>query len=135
MKKPLFQFVTGANIGSKLSVLKSLAQGNKIGITSPCLGHGNCKCCLMIDEPNVDEVNGIPVIPAPGNCKTKNTIYLVTCRLCHKPYIGRTVQPLSDRMSGHRACFYKVLRKHIVMWMSILMILHWDCILPTITVA
>jgi hypothetical protein len=114
VKKPLFKFVnkTSANIGSKLSVLKSLALGNKFGITSPCFGHGNCKCCLMIDEPNVEEVGGIPVIPAPGNCKTKNTIYLVTCRLCCKSYIGRTVQPLSDRMSGHRACYYNVLRKH-----------------------
>ena len=114
MKKPLFKFVkkTGANVGSKLSVLKSLALGNKLGITSPCFKHGNCKCCLMIDEPNVEEVNGIPVSPAPGNCKTKNTIYLVNCRLCRKSYIGRTVQPLSDRMSGHRACYYKVLKKH-----------------------
>ena len=66
----------------------------------------------MIDEPNVESINGIPVIPAPGNCKSKNTIYLVTCRLCEKPYIGRTVQPLSDRMSGHRACYYKVLKQH-----------------------
>ena len=74
--------------------------------------NGHCKCCLMIDEPNVEEVNGIPVSPAPGNCKTRNTIYLVNCRLCRKSYIGRTVQPLSDRMSGHRACFYKVLKKH-----------------------
>jgi hypothetical protein len=113
-RRPLFQFVkkTGANIGSKLSVLRSLALGNKVGTTSACFGHGNCKCCLMIDEPNVEQVNGIPVTSAPGNCKTKNTIYLVTCRLCLKSYIGRTVQPLADRMSGHRACYYKVLRKH-----------------------
>ena len=113
-KKPLFKFVkkTGANIGSKLSVLRSLALGNKFGNTSPCFRHGNCKCCLMIDEPNVESINGVPVIPAPGNCKTKNIIYLVTCRLCKKPYIGRTVQPLCDRMSGHRACFYKVLKQH-----------------------
>ena len=113
-KKPLFQYVkkTGANIGSKLSVLKSLALGNKIGNTVPCLGRGNCNCCPMIDEPNVQQVNDITVTPAPGNCKTRNTIYLVSCRLCCKSYIGRTVQELADRMSGHRACYYKVLRKH-----------------------
>ena len=86
-KKPLFQFVkiTGASIGSKPSVLKSLALGNKCGNTVPCFGHGNCKCCLMIAVPNVEEINGIPVTPAPGNCKSKNTIYLVTSRLCKKP--------------------------------------------------
>ena len=54
-------------------------------------------------------VNGLPVPCAPGNCKTKNTIYLVTCKLCCKCYIGRTVQPIRIRMSGHRGNFYKVL--------------------------
>ena len=113
MRKPLFQFVkkTGANIGCKLSVLKSLALGNRYGNTSPCFAHGNCKCCLMIDEPNIEEVNGVPVVPAPGNCKSMNIIYLVTCRLCKKSCIGRTVQPLTDRMSGHRACYYQSVEK------------------------
>ena len=111
--KPLFQFIkkTGANIGSKLSVLKSLALGNKNGNTVPCYGHGNCQCCQMISEANIDEVNGLPVTTAPGNCKTKNVIYLVSCRLCKKTYFGRTVQLICKRMSGHRECYYKVLRK------------------------
>ena len=113
-KKPLFQFVkkTGANIGSRLAVLKSLALGNKFGNTVPCFGHGNCKCCHLIDEPNILEVNGVPVEPAPGTCKSRNVIYLVSCRLCSKPYFGRTVQQICKRMNGHRECFYKVLRKH-----------------------
>ena len=111
--KPLFQFVkkTSTNIGSKLSVLKSLALGNKNGHTVPCNGHGNCKCCALIGD-NVEEVNGLPVKQAPGNCKSKNVIYLVTCRLCSKPYIGRTVQWICKRMDGHRTCYYKVLRNH-----------------------
>ena len=29
--------------------------------------------------------------------------------MCYKPYIGRTVQPLRERMSGHRGNYYKVL--------------------------
>ena len=113
VSKPLFQFVnkTSANIGNKLSVLKSLALGSKIGETVPCNGHGNCKCCSLIGV-NVDEVNGIPVTTAPGNCKSRNCIYLVTCRLCFKPYVGRTVQWISKRFDGHRTCFYKVLRNH-----------------------
>ena len=92
-------------------MLKSLALGNKFGSTTPCFGHGNCKCCYMINEP-VDEINGIPVTPAPGNCKTRMVIYLVVCKLCSKPYIGRTVQMICIRMSGHRGRFYKVLDKH-----------------------
>jgi hypothetical protein len=113
--KPLFQFVnkTGPNVGSRLSVLKSLALKNKVGNTVPCNNHGNCQCCAMIGT-NVDEVNGQPVVAAPGNCKSKNVTYLVTCRLCHKPYIGRTVQFTCTRMSGHRECYYKVLRNEEV---------------------
>ena len=56
-----------------------------------------------------DIVNGLSVPCAPGNCKTKNVIYLVTCKLCDKPYFGRTCQCICDRMSGHRCNFYKVL--------------------------
>ena len=109
--KPVFQFVkkTASNIGSKLSILKSLALGRKSGLTVPCNNHSNCMCCKLIGNEKIDTVCGLPVPCAPGNCKTKNVIYLVTCKLCDKPYIGRTVQCLCDRMSGHRHNFYKVL--------------------------
>ena len=109
--KPIFQFVkkTGANIGCRLSVLKSIALGKNKGETKPCRNHGNCKCCKLIGE-NVSDINGLPVSTAPGSCKSKNIIYLVTCNLCKKPYIGRTVQFMNCRMSGHRDCYYKVLR-------------------------
>ena len=92
-------------------VLQSSSLDNRHGNTVPCYGHGNCQCCIMIGT-NVEEVNGLHIKPSPGNCKTSNTIYMVTCNLCNKSYIGRTTQPLSKRMSGHRECFYKVLRSH-----------------------
>ena len=44
----------------------------------------------------------------PGNCKSKNCIYLCVCKLCHKPYFGRTIQWINRRMCGHREGFYKV---------------------------
>ena len=65
---------------------------------------------LQLIGENVTEVNGIPISAAPGSCKSKNFIYLVSCRLCNKPYFGRTVQYTHKRMSGHRECYYKVLR-------------------------
>ena len=44
--KPIFQFVkkTGANVASKLSVLKSIVLGKNKGETAPGKSHGNCKC-------------------------------------------------------------------------------------------
>ena len=110
-RKPLFQFVKkiGPNLASKLSVLKSLALGEKRGKTVPCNGHLNCKCCHLIAKEEVSEINGLSISSAPGNCKTRKVIYLVECVLCFKPYIGRTTQMLSKRMNGHRKCYYKLL--------------------------
>ena len=62
--------------------------------------------------PNVTNILGQPIAFAPGTWQTKNVIYLVTCRLCLKPYIGRTTQQLRNRMCGHRECFYQVLKDH-----------------------
>ena len=109
--KPLFQFVkkTGPNLASKLSVLKSLALGNKRGKTIPCNGHSNCKCCNLIAKKETLEINGLPISSAPGNCKTKRVVYLVECKLCSKPYTGRTIQMLGKRMCGHRRCYYELL--------------------------
>ena len=111
-RKPLFRFVkkTGPNLGSMLSVVKFLALGKKSGKTIPCLSHGNCKCCSLIINDDINALNGIPLRTAPGNCKTNNIIYLVSCKMCSKSYIGRTTQPLGTRMNGHRKCYYKVLR-------------------------
>ena len=89
--------------------MKSIALGNKSGQTVPCNTHGRCMCCKLIGKENAEEVNGLPISCAPANCKTKNSIYLVKCKICSKPYFGRTVQPIYKRMSGHREGFYKVL--------------------------
>ena len=111
-RKPLFQFVkkTGPNLSNMLSVLKAIALGKKSGKTVPCNNHANCKCCALISKAPITELNGYPIRSAPGTCKTKNIIYLVECKLCTKPYVGRTIQILGKRMGGHRECFYQILR-------------------------
>ena len=112
----MFQFVkkTGPNLSNMLSVLKSLALGKKSGKTVPCNMHSNCKCCTLIGDDPVTEINGHPVRTAPGTCKTKNIIYMVECLLCNKPYVGRTIQILGKRMGGHRECYYQILRNEDV---------------------
>ena len=80
----------------------------------PCTPHANFMCCRLVGSVNVLDVNGVPIQCAPGNCKTKNMIYLVTCKICSKPYFGRTVQSIGKRMGGHRECFYKVLANEVV---------------------
>ena len=62
-----------------------------------------CSKPFGTDIDKVTEVNGLPISCA--ECKTRNTFYLVLCRLCGKPYFGRTIQFLCKRMSGH---WYKI---------------------------
>ena len=113
---PLFKFVqkTVSNIGSKLSVLKSLAVGKRNGCTLPCGSRSNCMCCKLVQSNESVDINGTAVLCAPGTCKSKCIIYAVNCTSCEKVYIGRTVQPLHDRLSGHRSNFYKLLNEEVV---------------------
>ena len=37
-------------------------------------------------------------------------IYLVVCKICGKPYVGRTIRLLRDRIGEHRRAFYRVIR-------------------------
>ena len=97
VSKPAVQYVkkTGANIGSKLSVLRSIALGKKNGKTMPCTHHSNFMCCKLLGNEIVNEVNGLPVPCAPGNCKTKKVIYLPAqggkmCGAAGPPSPGRT---------------------------------------------
>ena len=108
---PLFKFVkkTASSVGSKLSVLRSIALGKNRGHTAPCEGCSNCQCCGLINSDESFTFNGHTIPCAPGSCKSKNVIYAVSCNQCEKAYIGRTVQPLRDRISGHRRNFYRVL--------------------------
>ena len=77
LRKPCFQFVNKikcSNIGSRLSVLKSLALGHKFVSTTLCFGYAKCNCWGVIKEP-VDEINAIPVSPVPWHCKTRMIVY------------------------------------------------------------
>ena len=50
VSKPVFQLVekTGLNIGNKLSVLKSIALGDRKGKTVPCNAHRNCVVACIL---------------------------------------------------------------------------------------
>ena len=104
--KPLFSFVkkTAASIRSRVSTVKDQALGGRIGTIKPCEGRG-CKCCKMLGDKLNFKVNGKRVTTAPGTCKSYNVVYLAKCRICSKPYTGRTIDPLHIRVNNHRAKF------------------------------
>ena len=72
-------------------------------------------CAANLFSPTDLSTSMVPLSCAlPALVKQKNIIYAVTCTSCEKAYIGRTVQPLHNRLSGHRGNFYKLLSEESV---------------------
>ena len=57
---------------------------------------------MMGETPSID-IRGASVFLAGGNCKTSLLIYLAICLECTKPYMGKTVNMLRNRINGHRS--------------------------------
>ena len=98
---PLFKYVkkVGPNIRSKLNTMKKQALGIATGSAMKCNGAG-CKCCKMIMTKSFVTIRERKVKLLKGNCKTYNTCYLGQCRICQKPYTGRSVGAIHKRVSG-----------------------------------
>ena len=84
-------------------------------------GVKNCKLCkILITDPAFESGLTNTKYTAQGHanmtCKTSNVVYGIECNLCGLVYIGETLQPLHDRISGHRSdintCKRQLLYKH-----------------------
>ena len=109
---PLFKYVkkVGQNLRSHVNTLKHQALGTKRGCATRCEGRG-CKTCSMLMKSPVIEVSGKKIALSQGNCKTHNICYISRCKICHKPYTGRTVEALHKRNNGHRHCYKEVVKR------------------------
>ena len=109
----LFSYVkkVGPNIKCQVNNLKNQALGTKKGGVVKCKGRG-CKCCGMLNSATSTTVNDRRVRLAHGSCKTNNICYLAVCDICQKPYTGRTVDYLHNRVSGHRHKYVEILKKY-----------------------
>ena len=99
---------TAPKLGSLLSSTKELVIGNGPGPTVPC-GSNRCDSCSLMTNTDSVPYNGQDVTSKHGSCISRNIIYFVTCLLCLKGYLGKTVTCLRTRINGHRALFYKVI--------------------------
>ena len=64
----------------------------------------------MIGTDSPHNINGVKIRPAPGTCSSYNVIYIFICKICKKCYVGRTVQPLHERVTEHRNYYYDLLK-------------------------
>lgn len=96
----------GPNLTDKLFKRKRLALGNFCkGGTLPCLKK-QCMCCQMVAKKEQISIKGKIATSAGGNCSSNNVVYAIQCKLCKIAYVGKTVQKLRDRITGHRKAFY-----------------------------
>ena len=101
----MFAVKKHSSIGNMMVKNKELSVKEKDINGQKCNAPG-CQQCPLVHQENRFIVNGKSVLaPKYLNCKSKNIIYMWTCKLCWEAYFGRTVQPCHNRTSGHRSCF------------------------------
>ena len=110
-----FQFVkkTAPSLSNILVKSKSTSLGPVFGSSNPCKTVKKKKktkpcytCPLMSKKNYIDGPNLKTIYTAGGTCSTRMVIYHAKCNHCGKVYVGKTVQTLADRVSGHRSNFY-----------------------------
>ena len=66
-----------------------------------------CKTCSLMPETKqfLSYTTGqLFTIHQPLNCQSTNIIYLITCNLCKKQYVGETGRSLANRTTDHISC-------------------------------
>jgi len=88
--------------------ITSKNEHSKIGLSSPCKASICQTCKVMLPTSVFNSISGArSSIKGIFNCKTSNAIYLMTCTVCKKQYVGETGQPISLRMNLHRSDWKK----------------------------
>ena len=71
----------------------------------PC-GRRRCKCCYEIMTTSSFRSHNTGRrynIRSNITCKSRNLVYLISCKRCGLQYVGETENPLHIRMNGHRS--------------------------------
>jgi len=88
-------------VKAKIKTGKGSAQK---GSSSPC-NAPRCKTCPMMKPTSrfSSTLGAISSVKGKQTCKSKHAIYLMTCTVCNKKYVGETTQPINMRMNLHRS--------------------------------
>ena len=107
---------TAASLNNMLVKSKEASLGKPKGKTMPCKtgkgrGRGKaCMTCSMVSKKDyVVGPNKKRISTAKSCCKTRCVIYHASCHHCDKCYVGKTTQPLNNRVNGHRGKYYECL--------------------------
>ena len=96
---------TAPSFNNILVKTKNIALGAPNGPTVPCNRPKCVSCQMMSGENHIKGKNKRKIPTANGTCTTRNVVYHAQCVHCPKDYSGKTTQPLSKRINGHRNKF------------------------------
>ena len=94
----------------KAKNLKQLLVKGKITTSQPTLGFSTkcnkpCKTCPRMDTSNtITSLDGISYkIQGKFTCQSRYIVYVMTCSICGKQYVGETTQTLNKRFRTHES--------------------------------
>ena len=104
-EKPLIAFRRNKNISDKLVNAECNPMTNpKTYCITPCATPWKCQFCSTCKKDNriKSSVTGRTYKgPEKYTCKTRNIIYVITCKKCSKQYVGETYRTFKERMTEH----------------------------------
>ena len=60
-----------------------------------------CTCFNTSGRVKSTQTGRTYVVPDQICCESSNLVYLLTCNICNKQYVGQTLRPLRDRLREH----------------------------------
>ena len=98
------------NILTNASITYPLVESGKIDLKPMiCTRLGKCTYCPLINKINTvicnftDKSHQTKDLPKRITCELNNIIYLISCKKCHKHYVGETSRAFRKRMYEHKA--------------------------------
>ena len=103
----------GPNLKSLLFKRKNLAlcSLDSGGFVSSKKCGSRCQTYTLISNTEFLNHNGCAMKTVGGDCKSWNVVYCFQCKICNNKYVGKTVDPLHERMNGHRHKYDNVMRQ------------------------
>ena len=75
-------------------------------------GRKNCEICHILHQGDTFESSNTGKqykINFSFNCNSRNVVYLLTCKICEKQYVGSTVTKFRSRFNQYKSNIYKLI--------------------------
>ena len=86
-------------------------QSNEPNMCQGCNGRSNCEVCSILVNSsqfsNMDKSRTFDIRKGTLNCNTDKVVYLMTCNICHKQYVGKSLPIFRKRYNNYKSKFRK----------------------------